>query len=530
MTVKTYPQKPLSDIVASPENDKVKWMYQIHKYWARKPWYVVAEYIKHFSRKGEVVLDPFCGSGVTGIEAIVQDRTAYLVDLNPIATFIAKATAMVDFNPYDLKSVFHKIAAKCQKRIQNLYQLQQKCSICNGEMETRHLLRGPKFETPIVQAYCSHCGRKENIRRELTQKELSFLADVESKPISAWYPEVPFPSNFDKDRVTYKGVKYVHQIFTPRNLRALTWIREAISEIEDEKVKTLMLVAFSNTLLHVSKLKAENVRPMAVNNYWIPDDWIEENVWYRFNQRFKVLQRAKRIALNRISKEASENLSVYTGSATKLPLQDESVDYVFTDPPYGDSIQYSELSYIWNAWLKEDFPVDQEVIINRSQNKEVTDYQQLLSQAFKEIYRVLKPGRWLTLCFHNKKFDTWKAILHATRDAGFMYKNAVPQKPMSQSFTQVWAKNSPKTDLLINLYKPSKKRKKSELKYSDTNLSLEHLIKRVQKELPEESKNELDKIYDQIIIKLIEFVFYAPQEIEADKYSIYKVEEKLKKI
>ena len=150
----------------------------------------------------------------------------------------------------------------------------------------------PKFETPIVVAYCPYCGVKySQVRRELSPKERDFLTKIETEQITTWYPQVAFPEKFIKDRITYKGIQYIHQIFTSRNLKALSWIFEGINQINDETIRGLLTLAFSNTLLHASKLTAENVRPMAVNSYWIPDDWIEENVWYRFSERVKLVER-----------------------------------------------------------------------------------------------------------------------------------------------------------------------------------------------------------------------------------------------
>jgi adenine-specific DNA methylase len=278
----------------------------------------------------------------------------------------------------------------------------------------------------------------------------------------------------------------------------------------------------------VSKLKAENVRPMAVNNYWVPDDWIEENVWYRFSERFKLIEKGKKITCRRINSEVVEKLHIYNHTATDLyMLSDESVDYILTDPPYGDSIQYSELSRIWNTWLEKDFLIDEEIIINPTQDKGHLEYENLLTHAFLEMYRVLKSGRWLTLCFHNKEFATWNAILRACRNAGFHYANAVPQKPLSQSFTQAWAKNSPKTDLFVNLYKPSKVQTDIVDEPTLESFSLRDVVSAVCDELPNAVNKDLSIVYDRVVIKLVEYAFLSSQQLNPKDYSIYKVRELL---
>lgn len=73
-------------------------MYLMHKWWARKPYNVVAEYIKNYTRKGDIVLDPFCGSGVTAIESLKLERKVVTIDLDPIATFITKNETKNSFN------------------------------------------------------------------------------------------------------------------------------------------------------------------------------------------------------------------------------------------------------------------------------------------------------------------------------------------------------------------------------------------------------------------------------------------------
>ena len=146
----TYPAEPYARIVSPPERDEYSRMYKIHKYWARKPWYTISEYIKYFTREGEVVLGPFCGSGVTGIEAIINGREAFLIDLNPTATFIAEMAATVDVDFYELKRAFCRVAAECQEKIHKLYWLEETCSICNGPLETRHVLDQP-FLHPLCK-------------------------------------------------------------------------------------------------------------------------------------------------------------------------------------------------------------------------------------------------------------------------------------------------------------------------------------------------------------------------------------------
>lgn len=527
-----FPAEPISRAIEPPAVDNIRPMYKVHKYWARKPWYVVNSYIKHFSKENEIVLDPFCGSGVAGIEAIASKRKAVLIDLNPMAVFIAKNTARVDFKHDELIAAFEKIKQKCEKEIRELYSLDEQCPSCGANFEMRHLQRGPKFKEWLVYGSCPSCDNgKKYLRRPLKKSELKKLEEMEKKEIKYWYPKTAFPEKFDKDRITYKGIKHIHQIFTKRNLYALSLIWDQIIKIKNEPIKDLMKLAFINSLLHVSKLKAENVRPMAVNNYWVPDDWIEENVWFRFNERFKLLKNGKDISLKRISSNSYNDLNILNASALNLEtLKNNSVDYIFTDPPYGDSIQYSELSMIWNAWLGDTPSNKEEAVINPSQGKKVNHYGELLESAFSEMFRVLKYGRWMSVCFHNKEFKVWNAILRACRNSGFVLVNAVPQEPISQSFNQAWSKYSTKTDMIINLVKPYPEDKASLFQKFGRNggLSVNNVI---EEEISKKgsSKIKITELYDRVLMKVMRESFFSDNTLEQNAFSIYKIDDILGK-
>ena len=107
-------------------------------------------------------------------------------------------------------------------------------------------------------------------------------------------------------------------------------------------------------------------------------------------------------------------------SATDLTIPSNSIDYVFTDPPFGDNLMYSELNFIWESWLRIRTNIEQEGIINKSQNKSLREYNTLMLGSFKEYYRVLKPKRWITVVFHNSKSSVWNGIQEAITKAGFI--------------------------------------------------------------------------------------------------------------
>ncbi len=146
-----------------------------------------------------------------------------------------------------------------------------------------------------------------------------------------------------------------------------------------------------------------------------------------------------------------------TSSQTNILLDDDSIDYVFTDPPFGANIMYSELSFLWESWLNVKTNNGSEAIINKSQNKNLGSYQDLMEKSFKEYYRVLKPGRWITVEFSNSKASVWNAIQEAIQKSGFVIANVSALDKQLGSFKAVTTTTAVKQDLVISAYKPKKK-------------------------------------------------------------------------
>ena len=203
-------------------------MYLMHKYWARKPANVVSEYIKHYSREGEIVFDPFSGSGVTAIEAIKLGGKTIAIDLDPISAFILRSTAM----PIDLKKfeeIFNEIRNKVKDKIDKLYTTY--CSKCKKEVIAEAVIW--KNNAPIDMRYSCSCS-KGTLWKEPDKKDKELLSEIERKHIPYWIPQNELIWN---SRINvHKGEK-VSELFTRRNLIALSIILNEINKIEDKKIK-----------------------------------------------------------------------------------------------------------------------------------------------------------------------------------------------------------------------------------------------------------------------------------------------------
>ena len=145
-----------------------------------------------------------------------------------------------------------------------------------------------------------------------------------------------------------------------------------------------------------------------------------------------------------------------TGSLSCLPsLGSESIDYMFIDPPFGSNIMYSELNFLWEAWLRVKTNNKEEAIENRTQKKGSYEYRLLMAKCFAEAYRVLKPGRWMTVEFSNTKAAVWNSIQTALAEAGFIVANVSSLDKKQGSFNAVNNTTSVKQDLVISAYKPN---------------------------------------------------------------------------
>lgn len=153
--------------------------------------------------------------------------------------------------------------------------------------------------------------------------------------------------------------------------------------------------------------------------------------------------------------ERNNSLISVSSSTSISNLRSNSIDYVFTDPPFGSNIMYSELNSIWESWIKVITNNKEEAIINNVQHKTLFEYQTLMNQSFKEYYRVLKPGKWLTIEFSNTSAAVWNSIQNALQGVGFVVVNVAALDKKQGSFKAVTTTTAVKQDLVITCYKPS---------------------------------------------------------------------------
>ena len=170
------------------------------------------------------------------------------------------------------------------------------------------------------------------------------------------------------------------------------------------------------------------------------------------NNPFNQINRKLRDILNIKPQKSSSVIS--TQSSVQTTINNNSIDYIFTDPPFGANLMYSELNFLWESWLKVFSNQNTEAIVNKTQNKDENSYKNLMYNCFKENYRILKPGKWMTVVFSNSKAAIWNAVQEAIQKSGFIIANVSALDKKQGSFKAVTTTTAVKQDLVISAYKP----------------------------------------------------------------------------
>lgn len=522
-----YHREPFAADVSEGKNDPI---YNAHSYHTKVPYKAIMRYILHYTNPGDVVLDGFCGTGMTGVAAQMCGnpdagfkyqienempgiewgaRKAILNDLSPAATFIAyNYNTTVDNAEFQQEA--KRILAECEKECGWMYETQHTdekgapilgisgkpiigrinytiwsdvfvCPSCSNEIVFWNAAVDSDSGEVLDEFMCPQCGSKLKKRDCVRSQETQFddllnttitiakqvpvlinytvgkkrynktpdffdenlISTVNQKKITDWVPldELPKGSNTEQPKRSH-GVERAYQFLYKRALFVFAALRK-----HSRSPKFYWLI--TSILEGSSKLNRErpNGLPSKLNGTLYISSMVREiNVLDFYERKIKRYIDANIVTGNNI---------ISTGSCTELSvLPGNSIDYIFTDPPFGSNINYSELSFAWEAWLSVKTNNEQEAIINSVQQKKLKEYQQLMEKCFIEYYRVLKPNRWMTVEFHNSQNAVWNAIAEALLRAGFVVADVRTLDKKQGSFKQVTTNTAVKQDLVISAYKP----------------------------------------------------------------------------
>ncbi|MGA9350184.1 MAG: DNA methylase, partial [Anaerolineae bacterium] len=349
------------------------------------------------------------------------------------------------------------------------------CPGCGAEVTKRDLTRatermwdsalGREIErarqVPVLINYS--VGRKR-YEKKPDADDLALIRRIEESEIPYWYPTYRMPEGDEARRNDPMGITHVHHFYTRRNLATLAcfWAKSASTNLTSVLRWTETGALQRSTLMHQlaitriatsRKARGGKTAGHRRGTLYIPSIQVEFSSIELIRNRLKEVKRAS----TKTAIQNSGHIALLTQSATDLvSVPEGSIDYVFTDPPFGENIMYSELNFLWEAWLRVFTNTGPEAIINKTQGKALGEYRELMTRCFSEMYRILKPGRWITVVFHNSKASVWNAIQDALGRAGFLVAQVTVMDKQKKTHTQVTAPGAVKNDLIINAYKPRK--------------------------------------------------------------------------
>ncbi len=531
----TYQRDPL---VLQGRHSKSSAIYNAHAYHTKVPPDAIRPYIEHYTSPGDLVLDPFCGSGMTGVAALLAGRNAIISDLSPAAVHIAynyctpissevlrRAWDIIKQDVADeFRWLYETTCDRCHGPATIQYTVWSDvvaCKTCEGDvvlwdvavvrrddsqgldpplsgltqdctpvtLDRAPLKNGAERSAGDVleEFSCPHCNarlkktqctyrrtepvltsyecngncRPKRQERATTAAERDRIREIAAKEPPYWVPDTLFDPTREMWRGVHRdqGIARVRDFWTPRNLWALASLWSRVSAVEDERLARALRFVVTSTMWLSAKLYRYRVGGGGgeQGKLWVSSLTRENNVALLSDGKLKDM--ASAFAQLKIRGSAVASVQ----SATHLSAPDCSIDDVFTDPPFGSNLFYSDLSLLWEVWLGDLTDEAQEAVWNRSKGedeggKSLDDYRELMEQSLAEIYRLLKPGRWATVVFSNSDDRVWHAIQVAAQKAGFAIAAAGSLDKMQRSYKGVRGdKGEEKVvtkDVVINLLKP----------------------------------------------------------------------------
>jgi hypothetical protein len=532
---KPYSRNPFAVDVSEGKTDPI---YKAHSYHTKVPHLAIVPSILHYTEPGDVVLDGFCGSGMTGVAAqwcgtapmeyrlemerrcekqglpkpVWGARLAVLNDLSPAATFIA-ANYNLPFDVREFTRAGNQILVDVEQEIGWMYEILYSdgkskgpigytvwsevftCADCAGEVV--FLDEALDQETKRVKDTfpCPHCGSnltKDNMQRVFetlpdpaTGKpwkrvkfqpslisytargkrhekqpdafELEVLKRIVALPLPEEMPTNRFPIEemCHGSRIEPKGFTHIHHLFIPRAAHAMDSLWRKANAHPDARIRHMLLFLVEQSIWGLSVLNG--YKPLAYSQvnrnlngvYYVPSQTAEPAPRYSIAGKLSRLTKAFHSAI-----AVKGHAVITTETTARLPLPDNSIDYIFTDPPFGENIYYADMNFLVESWHRVITNAAPEAIVDKFKKKGLPEYQNLMQRCFEEYSRVLKPGRWMTMVFHNSRNAVWNAIQEGMQAAGFVVADVRTLDKQQGSFRQVTS-TAVKQDLVISAYKPN---------------------------------------------------------------------------
>jgi 16S rRNA G966 N2-methylase RsmD len=543
----------LPETVTAPRTDPI---YNCHGYLTKVPVAAIEPFISTFTNSGETVADLFAGSGMTGLAALRLGRNARLSDISVLGRHIANGYA-TRVSAQSLRAASDDVVAKARAALGDLYGTRRdgegrcvemvrtiwsftyicsscgfnliyfrhlseggappkKCPDCSAVFVRRQWLRGP--DTPVEVVSRSPEGRLtdqpvSDFDRKLIAKA---AADARQKDV----PSLEIDEEremFSRSGLGKAGLVRTSDFFGPRNAIALLELWRAINGVEFEDVRQKLRFAFTAILPRASRRYQWSAqRPLNAQNqtYYIAPVYYEWNVFELFERKVAAALRSDEVLFEDSSLfagAAGADVDYVLASADRVPhLSNESIDYVFTDPPFGSNIFYSDMSLFHEAWLGEVTAHATEAVVHTTGKRKTgaaERYEALLSSAFAEAFRILKPGRYMSVVFGNSSGRIWGLVQRAIRSAGFratpVHVAILDKGQRSVKGLNSGSESVVTVDLILTIQKPVSAKSVPDthvLRNGDT----QRLIAETIREIPENASHNASHVYARILRKAIQ--------------------------
>ncbi|WP_075981300.1 DNA methyltransferase [Bacillus massilinigeriensis] len=563
-----YHRKPFASNVSEGKSHPI---YMAHRYHTKVPHRAIMNYILHYTNPGDVIIDGFSGSGMTGLAgklcglkeeinkigyntennndiinsegykfSSIGERKVILNDLSPMATYISK-----NINNFSERSVQHLIEEVdiIIKDIEKEYGWVFETKHFSNEKEKSEFgminytvwsetFLCPNCSNEIVyfdatvdfdkkevsnEITCTNCGYKSNkktlerayeaeydqLLNKVIQKvklipvfinysigktrffkrpdadDMAKLNEVKRQLNNYWYPTNKMLDGEESSRNDKYGLTNVHHMMPDRNKLILAAFLHRIKIRGMENLAKIILTASIPNLTWNYSWRMNGKGGFISGTLYIPSTPQENNALNQIKRKLNDYVKALGTVMNNY-----QDTVITTQSLTDLNIKANSVDYIFTDPPFGSNLMYSELNFIWESWLKVFTNNKTEAIINKTQSKKLFEYQSLLEKCFQNYYKVLKPGRWMTVEFSNSQSSVWNAIQEAIQKAGFVVANVSALDKKQGSFKAITTTVAVKQDLVISAYKPKRENVDKIIRQQNTVESTWTFVKQHLEQLP----------------------------------------------
>jgi DNA modification methylase len=336
------------------------------------------------------------------------------------------------------------------------------CSNCRTSLSKRKMsksidtiwdeVRGESIQIPKkYPAVINYSVGNKRFTKKPDENDLELLYQAQNERLDFKLTKLPSGVNLDQPYKSH-SIEYLHDFYHRKTILVLNNFFELANK---SKNRNELLFLFSS----VAAMRLNRRMPFrsggksagAINNLSIPSLSQEYNAIDTLLRKWEDIKKSK-IYFN----PAINNSIGSVQSATNWTnLNDDTIDYIFVDPPFGANIMYSDLNFLNEAWLGCITNIKEEAIENKHQNKGYLEYQNLMLKSFKEFYRILKPGKWMTVEFSNTSAAIWNSIQTAIQNAGFIVANVAALDKQEGSFKAVTTATAVKQDLIISCYKPS---------------------------------------------------------------------------